>query len=742
MSELGARRRICGIGDEAAADLDGQLKAHRDANMRGIELRTVNGLAIHQFTHRQVQASAEAVADAGLVVPVIDSPIGGWAVNVGADMNEELRLLRCIADRATAFGCRRVRIMSYPNDGRPEAEWRTEALRRMRLLTAAAADLDVVLLHENCQGWASGAPSRTVEMLQHVDSPHLRLVFDVGNGLAYGYDAAAFLREVLPWVEHVHVKDGLRAGNVKEPLFTMPGAGDAGLAPCIDMLERHGYQGWYSIEPHLAYRPHQQFESAPEDRRDLYQAYAAAFGTLLTTIVDQLGHETTGPDGGTSDTASPSRHRDRAPVRLGEEDLAWLSRLLSVPSVSPFEGGDPHQVAEAQRVFADGALARGFDRLFYDSPRLDEVVGPQLPLSVRARLDDPGFLSAQPSLIVGLGRAQPEHRRLVLNFHVDTVGPHVPPSWDGSMLRGRGTVDDKGPGVAATVGVAAAFAAEPSLQDEIQVLVASVPGEEGGAMGVYGTRWLVGRGYTGRLMIFAEPTGCEVYDASSATMTARLSVVGDDSTDDFPDRGHNATVALALLTDLLTAEVLPLAERLGAKACIGGLHTGISHNRVYGTGQLLINIAYLSLSDADALVAAVAGTVERSAGVARRRYAGTRSLTRLLEDWPAVVRLDWLKRGLPPLDNRNEAMEAVLASAGLPRRDAVAAGLAFTCDAIWAGGHGRYVAACGPGSLDGCRAHTTDEHVDRNELDRYATAVRDLILSFAAHVRRSEGNVA
>jgi len=103
------------------------------------------------------------------------------------------------------------------------------------------------------------------------------------------------------------------------------------------------------------------------------------------------------------------------------------------------------------------------------------------------------------------------------------------------------------------------------------------------------------------------------------------------------------------------------------------------------------------------------------------------------------VRLQWLKRGLPALENRDPAMEGVLAAAGVARRDAVADGVAFTCDAIWAAGPGRYVAACGPGSLAGGGAHTADEHVHLDCLDRYATAVRDLVLSFSDHVRQPQG---
>lgn len=422
-------------------------------------------------------------------------------------------------------------------------------------------------------------------------------------------------------------------------------------------------------------------------------------------------------------------------VRLADEDVRWLCELMALPSVSPFEGGELAATVRAQRCVRDGAVRRGFAPRRWDRPALDFLHRPGVPEQVlRAATGSAEFLSRQPSVVVSLGDPQPPERRLVINFHVDTVGPHTPPRLAGRTLHGRGAVDDKGPGVAAVVGVAAAFAAEPALTSGIEVQIASVPGEEGGAMGVYGTRWLTETGCVGRLMVFAEPTGCRVLDACSAAMTPLLSVHGDDSTDDHPADGHNATLALGWLAVRLTERLGPLAESLGAKLCVAGLHTGDSHNRVYGTGELRCNIAYFDEHAATVLADAVPGIVADAGAELARRFAANPVAARLAADWSGVVRLRWLKRGLPPLANRDPAMEAVLAEAGLPRHDGIADGSAFTCDAIWAAAPGRYVAVCGPGRLDRNGAHTPDEHVDLDELDRYATHVRDLVLRFASHV--------
>ncbi|WP_199809473.1 M20/M25/M40 family metallo-hydrolase [Streptomyces sp. NRRL S-920] len=724
--------RLCGIGDEAAIDLAGQIRIHSELGFTGLELRTVDAVGVHDLPEDAVRAIADRLGEAGLEVPVLDTPLGSWAVDISVDFAKELDLLERALRRAELLGCSRLRVMSYPNTDLDEPRWRAEALRRMRELTRRAADFGAVLLHENCHGWASRSAPHTVELITEVDSPALRLLFDTGNGLAYGYETLPFLREVLPWIDHVHIKDGVRdeGGNA---VFGMPGEGTASVLDCVHALEEAGYQGWYSIEPHVALIPHLGVAGEPDKLASAYSAYGRRFRELVTR---SRGGNTPLHHGGPAEQGLD-------PVSFTGRDLDWLMELMRQDTVSPFEGGDPMGIVRAQSVFVAGAARRGLALRQLSSPPPDFLHQPGVPAQVHAALAEAPerFLDAQPSVVVGMGDPQPPERRLVFNFHMDTVGPHVPPRLDARTLHGRGAVDDKGPGVAALLGVAAAFAHDPSLAGDIEVQIASVPGEEGGAMGVYGTRWLVESGVVGRLMVFAEPTGGRSLDACSAAMTPRWTVTGADSTDDHPYDGHNATVALSLLACFLTERLAPVAEKLGAKLCVAGLRTGTSHNRVYGSGQLLLNIAYYDNAAAQELGLAVEETALAAGEELRRRFPDNPVVRRLAADWNSVVRLDWLKRGLPPLSNRDPVMEGVLAAAGLPRHDGVADGTAFTCDAIWAAGPGRYVVASGPGTLDGNGAHTPDEHVDLKDLERYATRCRDLVLRFGAEVGRGRRQV-
>jgi acetylornithine deacetylase/succinyl-diaminopimelate desuccinylase-like protein len=426
--------------------------------------------------------------------------------------------------------------------------------------------------------------------------------------------------------------------------------------------------------------------------------------------------------------AAPGRQAV-AELRAMLPDL--LRRLVAIPSVSPLEGGDPAATVEAQELFADTARALGFHILLHRAPPPSVLDQDVTPLSVR-HMD----VSAQPSVVVARGYGGP--RRIVINFHMDTVGPHLPPHLDGGVLRGRGAADAKGPGVAALLGAAAAFASTPWLEGTIEVRITSVPGEEGGAMGVYGTRWLTGLGHTGRLMIFAEPTGGRAMDTCTATMTLAIGVQGDDATDDYPADGHNATVGLGFLAAALAGRLAPVP---GATVTIAGLHTGTAHNRVYGSGRLLVNIAYRDEAGGREMRRRAESVLADAAAEFRARYADNPVCARLAADWDRVVAAEWLKCGLPTLANRDAKMERLLAASGFPRHDPEADGPAFTCDAIWAGGGRpgeRHVVVCGPGQLAANGAHTEREHIRLADLDDYLTKISRLLAGYGQLAREEQ----
>ncbi|MEO5876182.1 MAG: M20/M25/M40 family metallo-hydrolase [Streptosporangiaceae bacterium] len=416
---------------------------------------------------------------------------------------------------------------------------------------------------------------------------------------------------------------------------------------------------------------------------------------------------------------------------MTEDDHDLLLKLLDLPTVGPLEnhGGRPVMLWEAQRSYAEAAARLGFEVVQHqaaDPSCLDRDDVPRAVRETAAILPD--FLASQPSLVLRLGPELPSSRTVMFNVHLDTVAGEEPGRFDGARFHGRGAIDAKGPAVALLAGLRAAQAATPGLGTEVSVVVQAVSGEEGGAMGCFGTRLLVEQGHVGRLNVFCEPTGLRVLTRSTGAMTASIEMNGQDAVDDDPGKGHNATVLLGYLAQHLATVMPPHAT--DGQVCVAGLHTGPMHNKVYGSGQLLLNLSYGSMESAERLEGTMRDAVAEGLVSFTDVFRDARDFTLTAAEAGHVVRLEWLKRGLPALSGDDVWLKDLLVrDAGFeawPDEEA-----AFTCDAIWMHGVAdTSTAVFGPGLLGANNAHAVGEFADLDELDMFARDVARLLSCF------------
>ncbi|MFE6780233.1 M20/M25/M40 family metallo-hydrolase [Streptomyces sp. NPDC057702] len=427
--------------------------------------------------------------------------------------------------------------------------------------------------------------------------------------------------------------------------------------------------------------------------------------------------------------AHPAR---AAGVTLSVAERELLLHLIGLPTAGPLEvgtDGERPRLWEAQRAYAEAAADLGFTVVHHAAPQATILERADVPVTVRAAAAEmPDFLECQPSMVLRLGPELPAERTVMFNVHLDTVAGLEPPRYADGRFHGRGAIDAKGPAVALLAGLRAARRALPALGTDVGVLIQLVAGEEGGAMGVFGTRPLVEAGHTGRLNIFCEPTRSLLVPRSTAAATARISVEGQDSIDDRPGGGHNATVLLGHLAQHLARR---LPERAaGGRVCVAGLHTGTLHNKVYGTGHLLLNLAYPTTEAGQALGRALTEELESGLADFAERFAPLPDFALTAREAARVTSLSWQKRGLPALASADPWAERLLTE-GAGLRYAPADADAFTCDAIWMhDAPGAYTVVYGPGDLDANGAHAEGEHADLVDLESFATGVRALLTAF------------
>lgn len=267
---------LAGFADEAAKGLREQIAIHKQFGIPSLEIRNVDGVNIGQMTDAQFEEAYRILQEENMPICGFGSTIANWATPITMNFQKDLDELHRSIPRMRRLGTKIIRIMSYPNDGYDEGAWKKHVIHRLGRLAALAEQEGVILGHENCDGWGAQSPENLRTLLEEVNSPALQAIFDCGNPIAHGgtrEDVWAFYQAAKPWICHVHIKDAYRSDR-NEVVYCYPGEGRADVkAIMIDLLES-GYQGYFSMEPHIAVQIHISGEH-PEDVnvRGIYEEY-------------------------------------------------------------------------------------------------------------------------------------------------------------------------------------------------------------------------------------------------------------------------------------------------------------------------------------------------------------------------------------------------------------------------------------------------------------------------------------
>ena len=238
---------LSAFGDEIDDDVDTQLDVLGELDIRCLEMRTAWGKKAAELNDVEIERLAMACRRRSIRVSCIGSRIGKSPITepLGATLAELGRIL----DLAERLGTKLVRIFSFrPPVGR-EAEHVDESLSRLKALAEVAAARGLVLVMENETGMVGDIPERCRTLLQGVDSPSLRFVWDIGNFPHCGVDRAVDRGWPLlaRYVAHVQVKDTRLADRG----MTVAGAGDGQALQLLGKLRDAGYRGFLALEPHL-----------------------------------------------------------------------------------------------------------------------------------------------------------------------------------------------------------------------------------------------------------------------------------------------------------------------------------------------------------------------------------------------------------------------------------------------------------------------------------------------------------
>jgi sugar phosphate isomerase/epimerase len=239
---------LSGFSDEISPEFEEQCSMVSSLGMKYLEFRSAWDVNILDLDDAQLDKAKDILAAHRLSVSSIGSPIG--KIPIEEAFEPHLDRMRHAADVAHRFEAPYIRIFSFfMPAGSDTDSYRDEVLRRMTELARVAEQTDVILLHENEKEIYGDIPRRCLDIVESVGSPNLKVAWDAANFVQVGVrpftEGFTMLR---PYLEYVQIKDALLAAGEVVPA----GRGDGEVVETIRELRRDGFQGFFSLEPHLS----------------------------------------------------------------------------------------------------------------------------------------------------------------------------------------------------------------------------------------------------------------------------------------------------------------------------------------------------------------------------------------------------------------------------------------------------------------------------------------------------------
>mgnify|MGYP003312381102 CR=1 FL=1 len=292
---------MTGFADEVSGDVDRQIAALQKLGWKNLESRGIFGNKnIASVSDAEFEEFQGKLKDAGIAVNCYGSGIANWSKHITESPDSSYEELAKAIPRLQKLGTRMVRVMSFfvPDELKSTSwELEEEVVKRMKHLVSMAEDAGLLLVHENCRNWGGLSFEHTLRLLDRIQSPAFKLVFDTGNPV-FNDDVRGnppykrqssweFYKNVREFVSYVHIKDGVMNGDKME--FCFAGEGDGDAVKIFEDLARSGYDGGFSIEPHMGAVFHDSSVTNPEQYKfDVFVEYGQRCEAMLKAAYGKI----------------------------------------------------------------------------------------------------------------------------------------------------------------------------------------------------------------------------------------------------------------------------------------------------------------------------------------------------------------------------------------------------------------------------------------------------------------------
>lgn len=273
---------ISGFTDEMSDDFDEQIQGMEKLGMRYTELRSINQEFSTYFSLEQCKEIKKKLDSHGMAVSALGSRIGKYRIR--DPFEPHLEEFRHALEVTKALGAKYIRLFSFfIDEGDNPDDFTDEVLKRLTAFRDEAKGSGVILLHENEKLIFGSEPQRCKMIAEELYSPEFQLIFDPSNYIECNVETYPYAFHMLkPYIGYMHIKDCRKSDKLVVP----SGEGDGHIREILSELKQSGYNGFLSLEPHLA-----DFAGLPYDKNGTPKASLKEFALAhqaLTNILNTI----------------------------------------------------------------------------------------------------------------------------------------------------------------------------------------------------------------------------------------------------------------------------------------------------------------------------------------------------------------------------------------------------------------------------------------------------------------------
>lgn len=239
--------QLSGFADEIDTNLGKQIEVLKKLQMNHVEMRGVNGKGLVDYSINEAREIKKQLDESGIQLSSVGSPIG--KIKITDDFAPHMELYKHTVEIAHEMETPYIRMFSF---FMPEHEsydpYRGKVMDQLGQFVDYAKASNIILLHENEKDIYGDVADRCLELMKKFYGEHFKAVFDFANFVQCKQDTLSAYEMLKPYIAYIHIKDALWSDGSVVPA----GHGDGNVEKILKMLKDSGYQGFLSLEPHLA----------------------------------------------------------------------------------------------------------------------------------------------------------------------------------------------------------------------------------------------------------------------------------------------------------------------------------------------------------------------------------------------------------------------------------------------------------------------------------------------------------